>query len=270
MFPSLLLTSALALGSCSGASCAARSPAYTWHSFASDPSRSYLYRGDALIAGYDHGKQIYRTYDASTDAWSEPTTPPWQPAPERIAVPQETIEAKVPNFGVDLARLNGEHGERYRLNGLPVPPDRARQALVGASVPDDAGRLRLTIIGDPASATRVTGDLAAAPALATWKDRLLVQTYPPEHWAVAKAGFFTGGKPTVYVQAPSGKVLHRQDDYADGAEGLAQALRRADPNYDSAKDPDLRKAMRFDLSRVPLPAWILAGAVVVGLLFRRA
>lgn len=270
MFPGLLLTSALALANCSGASCAARSPAYTWHQFASDPGRSYLYRGDTLIAGYDHARRIYRTYDAGTDMWGAPTTPPWQPAPEPIAAPAESIEARVQNFGVDLARLSGEGGERYRLNGLPVPPDRAREALVGASVPDDAGRLRLTVIGDSAATRRVTQDVSAAAALAPWKDRLLVQTYAPEHWAVARAGFVTAGKPTVYVQTPAGRVLHRQDDYADGADGLAQALRRADPNYDATKDPDLRKALRFDLSRIPLPAWILAGAVVAGLLFRRA
>src|SRR4029079_2216874 len=126
----------------------------------------------------------------------------------------------------------------------------------------------LTVIGDPASTAAVTKDLASAPALAPWKDRLVVQSYTPSHWAVAKAGFYTAGTPTVYVQAPSGKVLHRQDDYADGAEGLAQALRRADPNYDPAKDPDLRKAARFDLSRIPLPVWFLAALAAVFLLRR--
>lgn len=271
MFPCLLLTGALALGDCSGAACAARSSGYTWHRFASDPGRSYLYHDGTLVAAYDHARAIYRTYDATRDVWSTPTAPPWEEAkPEPVAAPVEKAEADVPNYGVDLARLSGERGERYRLNGLPVTREGARQALVGASVPDDAGRLRLTVIGDPAVTGPVTRDLAAAPALAPWKDRLVVQAYPPQHWAVAKAGFHTTGTPTVYVQAPSGKVLHRQDDYADGAEGLAQALRRADPNYDPAKDPDLRKAARFDLSRIPLPAWILAAVAAVFVLRRNS
>jgi hypothetical protein len=61
-----------------------------------------------------------------------------------------------------------------------------------------------------------------------------VQDYAPGNWAV-KDGFFTEGKPTIYLQAPNGKVLHRQDDYSDGAAGLATALRKADPNYSPLK-----------------------------------
>jgi hypothetical protein len=271
MFPCLLLTSALALGDCSGAACSARrAPGYTWHRFASDPGRSYLYGDGVMLAAYDHARNIYCTYDAASDTWSDPTRPPWDEGkPEPIAAPDEKKTEALPNYGVDLERLSGAREERYRLNGLPVSRDRARHALIGGNVPDDAGRLRLTVIGDTSSAAAVTRDLASAPTLAPWKDRLVVQSYPPSHWAVTKAGFHTTGKPTVYVQAPSGKVLHRQDDYADGAEGLAQALRRADPNYDPTKDPDLRWAARFDLSRIPLPAWILVGGIVIVLLLRR-
>ena len=61
MFPCLLLTSALALGDCSGAACAARNSGYTWHRFDSDPGRSYLYRDETLLAAYDHAEAIYRT-----------------------------------------------------------------------------------------------------------------------------------------------------------------------------------------------------------------
>ena len=41
------------------------------------------------------------------------------------------------------------------------------------------------------------------------------------------------------------EVFHRQNDYNDGPDGLAKALagaiRRVDPDYQPAKDPDLRK-----------------------------
>lgn len=265
MIASLVFAGALALGDCSGASCAARPPSMTWHQFASDPGRSYLYRDGVPIAAYDHAADIYRSFDAATQTWSEPVTPPWGARAEPAHDSAERTEA---NFGVDVDRLVGARRERYRLNGSPVSREQAREALVGSSVPDDAGRLRLTLIGDAASTSRVATDLSTAPPLAPWKDRLVVQAYPREHWAVAKAGFFARGKPTIYLQTPAGKVLHRQDDYADGAEGLANALRRADPDYDPARDADLRRGLRFDLSRIPAPAWI-AAALIGYLLLRR-
>ena len=47
--------------------------------------------------------------------------------------------------------------------------------------------------------------------------------YPPNHWSL-EPGFVTTGSPTIYCQAPSGKVLHRQDDYQGGGEELSEAL----------------------------------------------
>ena len=80
------------------------------------------------------------------------------------------------------------------------------------------------------------------------------------------AGFVTTGKPTIYVQAPDGKVLHRQDDYQGGAPELAEAIRRIDPNYDPKKDFDLRKLLRIPnpLSKVPVAAWLLAAGLLYG------
>src|SRR5205823_13551401 len=104
-------------------------------------------------------------------------------------------------------------------------------------------------------------DVTQAPALAEWKDRLVVQAFAPDHWAVARAGFVTSGKPTVYLQTPSGQVLHRQDDYDDGPEGLARAIRRADPAYDAKKDPDQRPRLPPpppDPAPDPGPVWLLA------------
>lgn len=171
------------------------------------------------------------------------------------------------NFGVDQTKLGGP--EAYKINGKPVTKAQAEQAIKGGQVPDDAHKLRLTVIGPEAERKQVLADLAALPALAEWKDKLLVQAYPPDHWAVAQAGFVTSGKPTVYLQAPDGKVLHRQDDYQDGAAGLAKALRKADPDYKPDKDKDQRKDS--PLSRLPeLPPWAgvagVSGALLLLLL----
>jgi hypothetical protein len=48
----------------------------------------------------------------------------------------------------------------------------------------------------------------------------------------------TSGSPTIYLQAPDGKVLHRQDDYRPGDLG---AIRKAIARYDAKKDPDARR-----------------------------
>ena len=39
--------------------------------------RWYLYRSNAQVAGYDPDAQVYRTYDARTNSWGEPQSPPW-------------------------------------------------------------------------------------------------------------------------------------------------------------------------------------------------
>lgn len=124
--------------------------------------------------------------------------------------------------------LTDQHGTRE------LSKAQAREAIQNG-VPDDRHKLRLTVIGTEVERKRVLADLAP------WQDKLLVQAYEPTHWAVRDAGFSTKGSPTIYVQGPDGTVLHRQDDYNDGAAGLATAIRKADPNYRPEKDPDLRK-----------------------------
>lgn len=139
--------------------------------------------------------------------------------------------------------------------------------LVEGDVPDDAAKLRLTIIGSEADRKRVLAALDQPP-LAEFKGRFVVQAYDPNDWAVKNYGFVTSGKPTIYVQMPSGKVLHRQDVYTT-AEDLATALRKADPGYDPKKDPDARKpALPWmpDLSQIPMPVWI-GGALVLLMIF---
>lgn len=186
-------------------------------------------------------------------------------APPNVAPARVTAAKR--NFGLVRDKLTG--GERYLHKGKEISRQQVRRML-SATVPDDAGRLRLTVIGSEAQRRQVVDDLAKSPALAEWRGALAVQAYPPEHWAVAQAGFVTTGMPTIYLQAPDGVVLHRQDDYQGGAEALAVALRKADPNYRPERDRDRRLADLFPrLPRVPWSAAVLAAALVGILLFPR-
>lgn len=177
----------------------------------------------------------------------------------------------VQNFGIDRSGLNGS-AERITLDGRAITRSEAAQILQAGSLADDSGKLRLTVIGNDVDRKRVLDDLKGP--LADVAAQCLVQDYPPEHWAVAGAGFHTAGKPTIYVQAPDGTVLHRQDDYADGAEGLRQAferVRKPDPDYRPDKDRDLRRpgdgvlARLVDVLARPFRvvlSWLLAAGVV--------
>jgi hypothetical protein len=167
---------------------------------------------------------------------------------------------KKPNYGVNTEKLSKD--ECYRVNGKTVS-DRP----LTPAVPDDSGKLHLTIIGNEAERRRVLQDLATAPELAEFRDRFHIQDYPPDHWAVCLCGFHCQGHPTIYLQLPNGKVLHRQDDY-DGPANLAKALRRAASDYDANKDPDLRSSP-FDVHSIPTAAWLLLGGFGLTLLLTK-
>jgi hypothetical protein len=154
--------------------------------------------------------------------------------------------------------------EEYRVGGQLVSRDQALKALQVGALADDSRKLRLTVIGSPEERKKA---LAGLPA--DVKDRCLVKEYAPDHWAVKGAGFKADGHPAVYVQAPDGKVLHRQDD----GDKLAEAVRKADPAYDPAKDPDLRKpkapdkpAPTPDNPPQPWAGWVVAGCVALAAL----
>lgn len=237
-----LLTTALALGAWGPGGCGPVGPKYEWKTRAGDPDRAYLYRNGVLQGAYDYRGACYRPITARGAGWGTPARPPVTP-PGR-----PPTAAAVPNFGLDRDKSPclKEGKEWLSLSGRPADPRQARAALAGGTLVDDRHKLRLTVIGTAADRQRVLDDLARHPALAGFRDRVLVQAYPPEAWAVTGIGLPSGGAPTVVVQAapgPAGKaaVLHVQADYRDGADGLAGALRKVDPNFDRTKDRDLRK-----------------------------
>src|SRR5438105_11590236 len=96
MFAEVLLGAALALGGWGAAGCGPVGPAdrgYEWRTRPDDPRRSYLYRGGVQVAGYDHEQDVYRAYDARTDTWGAPQSPPWKP--------ERAQAEEIRNFGVD-------------------------------------------------------------------------------------------------------------------------------------------------------------------------
>lgn len=173
------------------------------------------------------------------------------------------------NFGVDPARLSREAG--YWLNGQKVTRAQVwariaqrqpQPTITQRTIPDRTRLLRLTVFGDSTQCQRIQADLKQHPALLPWRGRLVLQTYPPNHWVAQEYGFQVKDNPTLYLQTPDGTVLHRQDDYTGGPEELARALRKADPAYQPDKDPDLRKRIP---SNIPL-GLVFLGLAVIGLL----
>lgn len=146
---------------------------------------------------------------------------------------------EVPPGGIDADKIapNGSGG--FHINGRRVDKQTAFESLTGAgNLIDDSGRLRLTVIGQDADRKRVLADLKGNATLSALLADVIVSDYAPDAWPVQGLGFKTDGKPTLYIQAAGGKVIHRQDDY-DGAERIAGAIRKAKA-YDSTKDNDLR------------------------------
>lgn len=150
----------------------------------------------------------------------------------------------VPAGGVDADKLDPSHGEAFTVNGVRVDRQTAFESLrpsAGVDFPDDSNFLRITVIGGEADRKKVLSDLKTQPKFAELLKNTIVRDYAPDNWAVRECGFVTSGTPTIYIQASSGKVLHRQDDYGGGSDRLAGAIRRARPDYDPKKDPDLMK-----------------------------
>lgn len=142
-----------------------------------------------------------------------------------------------------------------------------------AALSDDSAKPYLTVIGPQAQRAQVLADLDSSPALAPFKGRYHARGLDPSDWMVKGMGFVTTGQPTIYVQSSTGQVLHRQDDYQGGAEGLAKALsgvqglRKPDPTYDPSKDPvkvpDAKGPQAIAGLKIPWSVWVVAGVGLV-------
>ena len=176
----------------------------------------------------------------------------------------EALQMPVEDMGVDWSKIGRQ--ERYTINGREVAQADAERAIVGApedKLPDDSAKLSLTIIGSEAERKQALQDLAA-PAMASFREHVLVQDYAPDS-PMLKCGFVTNGHPTIYLQQPDGKVLARVGSYA-GAQTW-EAVRKADPGYQKDKDPDPTKPPEKPAATpaggdAPAPEHLFAGGLV--------
>lgn len=246
-----------AAGSCAPPAAAAAQFERSWRTRADDPDRLYLFRDKIQLGAYDLVGGYYRAYDDLTGRWGPPSPPPEPPPPR----PQQ-------NFGVDASKLSGQ--EKYTVHDASGTHEVSKTYAhhrMAKKLEDDTHKLRVTVIGPDADRKRVVYDLVAKmPDLPSWA---IVRSYAPDNFAVA-GNFVTTGKPTVYCQAPTGQVLHRQDDYAGGPDELVGALRKA-KGYDDKKDPDLRKMVpwlqNLDLAKLWPYAAAIAGGLLAGWVF---
>lgn len=188
---------------------------YQWRTFRDDPGRAYLYKGKLQVGGYDLETHQYRPLSAD-GTWGDPCEPPLAP----------------PCFGLDLSKLPAE--EKYTLNGREVPREAALEAIEKGVV-DDSHKLRVSVLGGEKVRKEVADELRRQ----LQAEDFAVRHYDPAAWEL-RTGHQVKGEPTIYCQAPSGKVLHRQDDYQGGPGPAVAALRKA-RSYDPSKDPDLRR-----------------------------
>ena len=207
------------------------------------------------VGNYHTDLNEYHPYDPATDTFKAGNNTPPYPIPANF-LPRKP---DVVNFGVNRSQIGKE---RYVINGLNATEEEALQALTEKNLPNDKHFLRLTIIGPEDLRKQVRHDLENNPLLTSLAEKYLVQDYAPDNWAV-KQGFYTQGSPTIYLQTPTGKVLHRQDDYKDGALGLATALRKADPNYSPVEDVDRRRGISIPRFSEYVPVIVLFVAALV-------
>jgi hypothetical protein len=227
---------------------------YEWRTFPDDKDELSLWQDGVQIGNFRVSAKKYYPRLAP-GVWGDPCPPPYPP-PLDVITPGQIESDGTINFGLDRSRMSA--AGKHLLDGKEVSKEELLQALGKPSLPDDSQWLSLTIIGPEAARKNALSDLQSSQFLAPWKERLKVQDYPPDHWAVKDAGFVTTGNPTIYCQAPDGTVLHRQDVYR-GPEALAEVLRKADPTYNPERDPDLNKP----LSSVPIWIWIGGGILLV-------
>jgi hypothetical protein len=182
----------------------------------------------------------------SGDKPDQSNTDPFQPA---------ELAADWRTNGVMIEKLSPE--PKVAVNGEPATPI---QALSELSVPTDENQYRITVIGETNSDYEPVLKFIADQGL---DDKYVVKGYTKGQWAVAD--FHADGNPTVLIQTPDGKVVHRQNsgDLQTLQKALASLVRKPNPHYDPKKDPDLsRSPLTDDGDDLLYP--VLAGVVTLG------
>lgn len=206
-----------------------------------DPRQVALYHNSVQVGVYKVPERVYLEMDAKGD-FKQSTLP--------TPIPDKYLDLfpikKIANYGIDLSEMRGRP-ESYYHNGRSITKESALLLMGTQGIPDDSEFIRITVIGPDSIRKRVRDDLYNDPALSDFRAITVVQDYPKDHWAVNGVGFELTTEVAIYVQSPDGTVIHRQDDYADGAIGLATALRKVDSNRRKGGDPDLRATLEGSL-----------------------
>lgn len=196
-----------------------------WRTINSEPAHhKYLFVGGVQVGCLDTREGFFRPYHAGVWGAKE-----YCDLQHIRGTPQQLEIAPVGEYPTGVVQEKLGEGPPVKISGKPATKREAMDALTG-SVPDDRAKLFLTIIGAEADRKRVLADLAD-PSLREFRERLHVNDYPPDHWAL-RPGFVHDGKPvTISLQAPPdargfGKELAHVTEY----EGV-ETLRKIDPNY---------------------------------------
>lgn len=184
------------------------------------------WRVDGDFAYCDTCGIVYELATGKWAAWNGHGYSSWKIGGCPIAAPA-VVGDTLPLTGVDWDKLGGS--KYLAAGGKRISRQDAFEAVERNGLVDESSKRRIAVIGAKADRQVVLNEIGRVP----WA---VITAHDPDDWRVARYGFKTDGRPTVYIQEADGKVVHRQDDAKD----VAIAVRRADPNYDPAKDPDLR------------------------------
>lgn len=212
-----------------------------WEVVPSDPAWSALTDNGQQFGAYRQDTGEYATIDPMTGRWvrSQERAYCFRDAEQAILLAR--------NPGVNWRRVQKET-PGYRIGSRIVSEAEAMAELKPQpKLPDDSAMPSLTIIGTRAERAAVEQAIRSDSTLRAIAKSVLVQSYDPDDVMVAKYGFVTTGRPSIYMTAPSGKVLFRAEEYP-GVDTLAAAIaagvddccppRKPKPDYDPVRDPD--------------------------------
>lgn len=199
-----------------------------------------------LVGGWDHERKFYMPVtDAGEWGKPRPTAPIQIPPPpagfrKRHELPTGVIREGISNT------------DRYSSQGKEVGRDEVYESFGDPKLIDDSKKPYVSVIGGPndVERKRLLGELKAGLG-----DKYRYWEGPADDWSF-EPGFQKDGKPyVIYSQSADGQVLHRQDHLEKGVAGAIDAIRKAMPDYDAKRDPDLTKsAGPLDWLKSLLPA----------------
>lgn len=232
---------------------------YEWRRHNDD--QDLLYANGVCLGGWD--------YETST--FTEWLGQRWGRVGLRCPIaPPTRVVAQLPT-GVDESKLLG--GEKATRRGVAISIEDARHVIEGgvdvSQLKDDSHLQRITIISkDDAKRAAARKEIEASDVLRGARPKLVVWDASSDDWSVKDSGFKCDGD-CIYLQAPDGRVLMRQDSL--DVKGVVDALRKRRDDYDPKRDPsgigsDVWARIK-EMLGVKIPAGAaVGGAMVVALL----